>query len=465
MVPVSSTLKMVITRTKPAYFKGHYLENKGLLRSNRLLYRSPHKSLHISKGNSNLRITKNGEELVAPLKTIEDISMIPTVSTQTSVKNDKELSLSFPPEKQQEDLLSEDDQRIESFQETKQETKQETNERLASAKAEARDLLISLQSRIEKENAASSNLTGIPFIENINSIMQRLEKLNHLTVASADVNPIVDYIKKGNLLNTHIPTPFTDINVKEIIDDLTESNTFSESQAKILAYNMIHLLNTQIYKNHSYKYVKTQEFEKIALLLDNRIQAFKLKKEKQVEQQQQDLDLAFELLNHSISLAKESFPHVIENDLKRESQIDIKNHQNDINDSFEDLNLQLKNTRYLITVHVLGGLQVKVDEYRWFTMRLTVTAMGLMVFLLTLIIWGNSASNKGNREEVQTSVVLKALENEVLDEDNIPDHSKQRKDYSKITESKSNGIVENSDMSNHALSTDDLKQSSVSELE
>lgn len=179
--------------------------------------------------------------------------------------------------------------------------------------------------------------------------------------------------------------------------------------------------------------------------------------------EKQNLDLAFDQLSQAISIMKDYGPHLIDNDLKRESQIDMKNHQNDINGWFEDLNLQLKNTRYLITVNILGGLQVKVDEYRWMSMKHTVTAMALMIMSLAYIMWPNNLLNKD--KDNQPSVVLKSLENEVLDEDQVFDNSNH------VKETKAEDREDTNDSSSPTLqvikplSMEDLHELSQSEID
>ncbi|XBW34860.1 hypothetical protein QEN19_000427 [Hanseniaspora menglaensis] len=433
------------------------------------VYRSPLRALHISKNVKNLRITKNGEEIVAPIKNIEDIARIPnTDSANISSPPNDELAATFLNSEEQEINFNEEADKTNICSES--DTLDNPLVNLANKSEEnnldVNDMLINLQKSIENENMIeASKYIENSFVINIENIMNQLEVLKNKQNIYNESSIIFDFINKGNLLKNYRPTPFTDLNVKEIIDDLTEENIFTKNQAKALAYIMIDNLNKKIYKDYNYNFVNQDEFDKISLLIDNRIQDFKLNKEKKVNAQKQDLDMVFEQLAHLISLVKESSPNLIETDLKRESQIDLKNHQNDINDLFEDLNLQFKNTRYLIAVHVLGGLQVKVDEYRWFTMRLTVTAMGLMVFLLTLIIWTNSAKNKNGKEEVQASVMLKALESEELDEQIIPESLDKTKPLLKDPDVDNNHSAVLEDTLTRPLGASDLLESSISEID
>ena len=437
------------------------------LKPNLFLHKFSYRRIHISKGVRNLRITKNGEDIISPIKNIEDVALIPkTKSNNENIQNTDDIIKSSLTSKEQEILKENKNNEINDLIDKERKQNQSLKQIMQLDDISIDDLLINLQSRIENENIVDVDQIHTPFLEKIKAITDQLGKLKHNKLSTEEDKQMVDFIKNGNLLQDFNPSPFTDLNVKGIIDDLTEDNLFTNDQAKFLAYIIIDILNKNIYTGYKYKYVKEEELEKIALLLDDRIESFKLNKEKQVNHEKLELDLAFEQFIHSISLVKQSSPHLIENELKRESQIDLKNHQNDINDWFEDLNLQLKNTRYLITVHVLGGLQVKVDEYRWFTMRLTVAAMGLMVLLLTLIIWTNSALKKNNEEEVQASVVLKTLENEELDEDNIPSQLKKEDVDVNIPVEQENMKEEVTfdELPHKPLGPQDLKESSVSEI-
>lgn len=445
--------------------------------------------IHINKTLKNIRITKNGEDIVTPIKSLDDVNRIPPSENNEELKiiekvkhslneseKDNVLTSSLTKEEQEKIIKSEKIDALNTkkllhfpnqFHESSKQVPTFTNNDF-----NIDELILSLSSKQEIDN--NNRISSTSFMKQIETLINNYKNVRagkqynneQTTRAISDSHKLYSiFLENKTNTNNDFPTPFTDLDLKEMHDELVEDNVFSSEQAKVLCYLIMEMLNDNVYSVYNHKSISEAELDKVSLLLDSRVQNFELNKEREVEREKQNLDLAFDQLSQAISIMKDYGPHLIDNDLKRESQIDMKNHQNDINGWFEDLNLQLKNTRYLITVNVLGGLQVKVDEYRWMSMKHTVTAMALMILSLAYIIWPNNMFNKD--KDNQPSVVLKSLENEVLDEDQVFENSKQGTDGDTAKDDKLN----TNDSSNtplqviKPLSMEDLHELSQSEID
>lgn len=448
-----------------------------------------YRNIHISKTINNIRITKNGEEIVTPIKTIDDVNLIPKSETIEQNKiidsikenlventNDNVLTSSLTKEEQEKIMNSEEIDNLNTKALLNAKPNMQTNSKqmpnFINNTFNINELILSLSSKQEINN--NNRISSTSFMKQIETLINNYKNVRagkqynneQTTRAISDSHKLYSIFLENKTNTTNdFPTPFTDLDLKEMHDELVEDGVFTSEQAKVLCYLIMEMLNDNVYSVFNHKSISEAELDKVSLLLDSRVQNFELNKEREVEREKQNLDLAFDQLSQAISIMKDYGPHLIDNDLKRESQIDMKNHQNDINGWFEDLNLQLKNTRYLITVNILGGLQVKVDEYRWLSMKHTVTAMALMILSLAWIMWPDNILNKD--KDNQPSVLLKSLENEVLDEDQVFD----KIDEKKLTEVKKDAEKSIEDSSVNPLqvikplSMEDLHELSQSEID
>ena len=99
-------------------------------------------------------------------------------------------------------------------------------------------------------------------------------------------------------------------------------------------------------------------------------------------------------------------------------------------------------------------------------MRHTITAMALMILSLAWIMWPEGILSKG--KDNQPSVVLKSLENEVLDEDQVFENIEEKKLSElkeEINEEDSNVISANPLQVIKPLNMEDLEELSQSELD
>lgn len=449
-----------------------------------------YRNIHVNKTLNNIRITKNGEDIVTPIKTIEDVELIPKSETEDKLKiiesikenlveNAKEpvLTSSLTKEEQQKIINSEEIDTLNTkaliHAKNQMESSSKHMPNFTSNDFNIDELILSLSSK--QEIANNNRISSTSFMKQIETLINNYKNVRagkqysneQTTRAISDSHKLYSiFLENKTNTNNDFPTPFTDLDLKEMHDELIEDGVFTSEQAKVLCYLIMEMLNDNVYSVYNHKSISEAELDKVSLLLDSRVQNFELNKEREVEREKQNLDLAFDQLSQAISMMKDYGPHLIDNDLKRESQIDMKNHQNDINGWFEDLNLQLKNTRYLITVNILGGLQVKVDEYRWLSMKHTVTAMALMILSLAWIMWPEGILSKG--KDNQPSVVLKSLENEVLDEDQVFENIEEKKlseVKEEIDEKGNNGTSSNPLQVIKPLTMEDLEELSQSELD
>lgn len=443
--------------------------------------------IHINKTLKNIRITKNGEDIVTPIKSLDDVNRIPPSDNSQDIKiintikdnmsepeNDNVLTSSLTKEEQEKIINSEkiDALNTKKFLHSSNQLHESSKQipTFTNNDFNIDELILSLSSKQEIDN--NNRISSTSFMKQIETLINNYKNVRagkqynneQTTRAISDSHKLYSiFLENKTNTNNDFPTPFTDLDMKEMYDELVEDGVFTSEQAKVLCYLIMEMLNDNVYSVFNHKSISEAELDKVSLLLDSRVQNFELNKEREVEREKQNLDLAFDQLSQAISIMKDYGPHLIDNDLKRESQIDMKNHQNDINGWFEDLNLQLKNTRYLITVNILGGLQVKVDEYRWMSMKHTVTAMALMIMSLAYIMWPNNLLNKD--KDNQPSVVLKSLENEVLDEDQVFDNSNH------VKETKAEDREDTNDSSSPTLqvikplSMEDLHELSQSEID
>lgn len=220
-------------------------------------------------------------------------------------------------------------------------------------------------------------------------------------------------------LNTHKPTMAeNEIDTMSITAQLTE-NGFSDTQSQSIVKVIMSILNDEFYSSYNDKYLRDFEIDKQLhlfnsltseiqfIIANSRDTQFNLH-HLQITRLKRDLNLDLDNLNEDVI-------EILEKDRK----LDFNNQKVDNTLLYRRINMSLRDCSNKISINILAGIKLDIENLRWHTTRSGLVAIVILVFFILTCV--NVSNKKSNAEPELKEVTLKTVDPEEIDNDENED--------------------------------------------
>ena len=216
-------------------------------------------------------------------------------------------------------------------------------------------------------------------------------------------------------LNTHKPTMAeNEIDTMSITSQLVE-NGFSDMQSQSIVKVIMSILNDEFYSSYNDKYLRDFEIDKQLhlfnsltseihfIIANSRDTQFNLH-HLQITRLKRDLNLDLDNLNEDVI-------EILEKDRK----LDFNNQKVDNTLLYRRINMSLRDCSNKISINILAGIKLDIENLRWHTTRSGLVAIVILVFFILTCV--NVSNKKSNAEPEVKEVTLKIVDPEEINND------------------------------------------------
>ncbi|SMN21261.1 similar to Saccharomyces cerevisiae YLR283W Putative protein of unknown function [Maudiozyma saulgeensis] len=219
--------------------------------------------------------------------------------------------------------------------------------------------------------------------------------------------------------NTHKPTMAeNEVDTMDINTQLLD-NGFSDIQSQAIMKVMMNILNDEFYLNYNDKYLRDFEIDKQLHLFNSLQSEIKFiignSRDSQFNLHHLQITRLKRDLNSDLDDLNEEVIDILEKDRK----LDFNNQKVDNTLLYRRINMSLRDCSNKISINILAGIKLEIENLRWHTTRSGLVAIAILVFLiLTGVNVSNKKSNKDNEvtDHELKEVVLKTIDPEDIDE-------------------------------------------------
>ncbi|CAD1784421.1 similar to Saccharomyces cerevisiae YLR283W Putative protein of unknown function [Maudiozyma barnettii] len=224
--------------------------------------------------------------------------------------------------------------------------------------------------------------------------------------------------------NTHKPTMAENEVDTMCINTQLLDNGFSDLQSQAIMKVMMNILNDEFYLNYNEKYLRDFEIDKQLHLFNSLQSEIKFIIANSRDSQFNLHHLQITRLKRDLNSDLDDLNEEVIDILEKDRKLDFNNQKMDNTLLYRRINMSLRDCSNKISINILAGIMLDIENLRWHTTRSGLVAIVILVFL---ILTGVNVSNKkSNREEAaidreSKQIILKTIDREDIDEisDNI----------------------------------------------
>lgn len=210
-------------------------------------------------------------------------------------------------------------------------------------------------------------------------------------------------------MNMHKPTTAENELDTMAINSELRDNGFSSKQSKAIMKVVMSVLNDEFYRDYNDKYLRDFEMDKQLHLFNSLQSEIKYiignSRDSQFNLHHLQIMRLKRDLNSDLDEINEDVIEILEKDRK----LEFNNQKVDNTLLYRRINMSLRDCINKISINILAGIKLEIENLRWHTTRSGLVAIVILVFfILTGVNVSNKKSNRlsaeAGREEAETAV-------------------------------------------------------------